>query len=76
MTINQALRIQLSGVTAYRNILALPVMEKLLSVCKLLEEQEGEAEEENHPEPAKPLQQTPAVGTTTHTLHSCGQSYD
>ena len=43
MTINQALRIQLSGVTAYRNILALPVMEKLLSVCKLLEEQEGEA---------------------------------
>ncbi len=43
MTIQQTLRIRLSGVAAYRNILGLPVMEKLLSLLGLLQKGEGEA---------------------------------
>ncbi len=43
MTIHQTLLIRLSGITAYRNLLKLPVMEKLLSAFKLLAGQEGEA---------------------------------
>ncbi len=43
LTNHETLRVHLSGVTAYRNLLRLPVMEKLLSLLKLLEEQEGEA---------------------------------